>query len=138
MAQPRPDRATRIAWSSWQRNVGEARVTKPEKDATECTLATCERVGLYAGLNLSPEKFRVRKCGELVDACKKTCPLDAQDYGQGLLTFREALRSRLKDKGYSRMTIRLLDLCASLEHGETTRPYTWGDWCDDLANTLAK
>ncbi len=113
-------------------------LTKKQLDAAECTKGACERVGLYAGLQLNLEEFLKRPCADLVTACGKKCPLDPGDYGQCLLSFQESLRACLEGRGYSKMTIRLQDLCASLQENGSSRPYTWLDWCKDLALTLVK
>jgi hypothetical protein len=113
-------------------------LSKEQRDASECTLQACGRVGLYAGLNLSVDAFRARPCHELVDACEKTCPLTPADYNTRLITFREAVRSSLTAKGYTTMRIMLGYLCMVEEDGDRNEtPWTWGDWCDYLAQTLA-
>lgn len=111
-------------------------LTQQQRDASECALQACERVGLYAGLNLTVTQFRTRNCTELVTASGTTCPLSPASYPTALLIFRESLRGCLKNRGYARPFLMLQLLCASNRDGGTITPWTWADWCDHLANRL--
>ena len=109
-------------------------LTPPQRDASEAALKAGRRIGMYAGLAMTLEAFRARPARDALEAGERECPLDPADYGDVLLTFREDLRAELTARGYTRMRIRLQDLCAETDPGG--RPYHWAEWCDDLAETL--
>lgn len=105
--------------------------------ATECALHSCRSaVGLYRGLELTLGEFRARPARELVAACERDCPVAPGSYGSCLLAFREELRARLKDRGYPRPRIMLGYLCAVWEETGPDPQWSWGDWCDYLAQSL--
>jgi hypothetical protein len=111
-------------------------LTPEQKDSTDCALAACKRVGLYKGLPLTRQQFRVRHCSELVTACEASCPLKPSEYNTCLITFREHMRGCLKEKGYDSPKLLLGYLCMMwIEDGQET-DWTWGDWCDYVAQSL--
>jgi hypothetical protein len=111
-------------------------LSQKQIDATDCARAATKRVGLYVGLKLTREQFRAKPCADLVDACGAKCPLKPANYNTCLITFRESMRQCLKDKGYSSPKLQLGYLCMVwVEDGEETG-WTWGDWCDYVAQSL--
>lgn len=111
-------------------------LTQQQTDATRSAMAGSKRVGLYKGLDLTLPAFRKKPCTDLVKAGGKTCPLTPLDYGTPLITFREKVRAKLKDKGYERPLLMLQLVCAKTRTEDGDVPWTWGDWCDHLANRL--
>jgi hypothetical protein len=111
-------------------------MTQKQRDASNCAYAACKRVGLYTRLNLTLEQFRAKPCDDLVTACEAACPLNPKDYNTCLITFREHMRQCLKDKDYDSPKLQLGYLCMVwVEDGEETG-WTWGDWCDYVAQSL--
>ncbi len=106
-----------------------------KRDATECALAGCGSVGLYTGLDLTCEEFRAKSARDLVEACGLDCPIEGDDLtDQCLIQFREAVRTCLRDKGYEDPAPEVQFLCSVWK--KTSTPWTWGDWCDWVAQSL--
>ena len=102
--------------------------TQEELDVRSCVLKACHRVGLYRQIaNPNSTEFLDRSCKELVTLSGDSCPI-GPPYNNGLMTFRQAMRLCLEDKGYSGFKIFLQKLC--------TRAYTWKDFCEYHADGL--
>lgn len=92
-----------------------------ERDVRRCTLDACHRVGLLSHIrNPADARFLDRPCRELVAESGDTCPVHPP-YNDYLLSFRQALRQCLFDKGYDVVRVYLQRLC--------TEGYTWRDFC---------
>jgi hypothetical protein len=99
-----------------------------ERDVRKCALGACHRVGLYAHVrHPNDPRFLNRPCHQLVDESGATCPVHPP-YNDYLLSFRQALRQCLRDKGYDVVRVYLQRLC--------TEGYTWGDLCRYHADRL--
>jgi len=98
-----------------------------EEDIRACVLEGCHRVGLYPQLaDPNGDAFLDRVATELVEAADEVCPV-APPYGDVLMTFREAMRTCLVDKDYTRISIFLQRLCSTKSPGGD--PFTWRDFC---------
>ena len=98
-----------------------------EEDIRACVLDACHRVGLYPQLDdFNGTEFLDRLAKELVEAADETCEV-APPYGDILMTFREAMRTCLIDRGYDRISIFLQRLCST--KAPDGDPFTWRDFC---------
>ncbi len=98
-------------------------MSQREEDCRECTLAACQRVGLYPQLDdPDSQDFLARSTAELVEAAFLTCPI-GPPYNDILMTFKQRYRSCLEDKGYKTIRLFLQRLCQ-----EGTQS-TWEGFC---------
>jgi len=97
-----------------------------EEDIRASVLDACHRVGLYDQINdPNGASFLDRPANELVVAAEDTCPL-GPPYSAVMMTFREAIRSGLRQKGYTDVTIFLQRLCST--KSPSGDAFTWRDF----------
>jgi hypothetical protein len=107
-------------------------LTPKQRIVTEHALSAATAVGLYAGLGLSLEEFRARRCSDLIDISEMECPIDEGFDDLVLLNFLIAMRTGLEESGFADPIVVVSEMCTKFD-GEFP---TWGVWCDLIASFL--